>query len=191
MTKNKQHNENSKDPEFFKGDNKRSIYKVPSNYFESLQDAVEEKIIEEDLNALPISKHNIYNTPDEYFSSIKGTNESETAKIISINKWYNTHFAKIAASVTVILAIASLSFIYINSISNNNELTSENKDYDFEITEYETGLFDETEDVLMASLTFEENISFDNTILMIENNLSNAVEIDEYLDSEIELSIEF
>jgi len=190
MIKNKEHNDNLNKPIFFEGDNKRNIYKVPNNYFESLQDAIEEKLIEEDLSTLTISKRNIYEIPDEYLSSIKGPNESETAKIIYINKWYNTNLAKIAASVTVILSIGYLSFLLINSLSNKNGLISNTKDYDFEITEYETGLFNEAENELMASLTFEEDISFENTILINENDLT-IDELEEYLDSDIDLYIEF
>ena len=60
----------------------------------------------------------------------------------------------------------------------------------FEISEYETGLFNETEDELMASLTFEEEIIYDNMLLTHENELT-IDELEEYLDSDIDLSIEF
>ena len=61
---------------------------------------------------------------------------------------------------------------------------------DFEISEYETGLFNETEDELMASLIFEEDISFDNSDLINESDLT-IDELEEYLESDIDLSIEF
>ena len=65
MTKNKEHNEKLNDPISFEGDNKRNIYDVPKNYFESLQESIEEKIIEADLSDLSISKRNIYETPNQ------------------------------------------------------------------------------------------------------------------------------
>ena len=66
--------------------------------------------------------------------------------------------------------------------------------YNFSISEYETGLFDETEDELIVSLDFnnssnEEELVFD--YFTSENPELTLDEIDEYLDSDFELNIEF
>jgi len=191
MTKNKEHNKNLNGPISFEGDNKRNIYDVPKNYFESLQNSIEEKIISADLSDLSISKRNIYKTPNKYFSSFKNLDQkTEPTKIISIKYLNSNRLLKIAASVILIIGIGYLSFLFLdNSQTNNNQISNIN-DFDFEISEYETGLFNETEDELMASLTFEEEIIYDNMLLTHENELT-IDELEEYLDSDIDLSIEF
>jgi len=191
MTKNKEHNKNLNGPISFEGDNKRNIYDVPKNYFESLQNSIEEKIISADLSDLSISKRNIYKTPNQYFSSFKNIDQkTEPTKIISIKYLNSNRLLKIAASVILIIGIGYLSFLFLdNSQTNNNQISNTN-DFDFEISEYETGLFNETEDELMASLTFEEEIIYDNMLLTHENELT-IDELEEYLDSDIDLSIEF
>lgn len=191
MTKNKEHNKNLNGPISFEGDNKRNIYDVPKNYFESLQNSIEEKIISADLSDLSISKRNIYKTPNKYFSSFKNLDQkTEPTKIISIKYLNSNRLLKIAASVILIIGIGYLSFLFLdNSKTNNNQISNTN-DFDFEISEYETGLFNETEDELMASLTFEEEIIYDNMLLTHENELT-IDELEEYLDSDIDLSIEF
>lgn len=191
MTKNKEHNENLNDPISFEGDNKRNIYDVPKNYFESLQDSIEEKIISSDLSDLSISKRNIYKTPNQYFSSFKTLDQkTEPTRIISIKHLNSNRLLKIAASVILIIGIGYLSFLFLdNSQTNNNQISNTN-DFDFEISEYETGLFNETEDELMASLTFEEEIIYGNMLLTNENELT-IDELEEYLETDIDLSIEF
>ena len=84
MTKNKEHNDHLNDPILFEGDNKRNLYKIPKNYFETLHDNIEEKIIEQDLSEFATTKRNIYETPDKYLSSIKGPDQSGSYSIIDI-----------------------------------------------------------------------------------------------------------
>jgi len=191
MTKNKEHNKNLNNPISFEGVNKRNIYDVPKNYFEFLQESIEEKIIEADLSDLSISKRNIYETPNQYISSFKTLDQkTEPTRIISFKNFNSNRFLKIAATVTLIIGLGYLSFLFLdNSKTNNNQISNTN-DFDFEISEYETGLFNETEDELMASLIFEEDISFDNSDLINESDLT-IDELEEYLESDIDLSIEF
>ena len=189
MTKNNEHINEWNEEFSIEDNNKRNIYKVPNNYFESLQESIEQKIIEIDLNDLKFSKRNIYEIPDQYFSTMENpVHKPDSDKIIILNRWNNYNVFKIAASVSLIIGIAYLSFLFINNSTNNIDLMSNN--YDFKISEYETGLFNESEDELIASLNFEEEIISNNTNLINENDLT-IDELDEYLNSDIELSIEF
>jgi len=191
MTKNKEHNEQFNDNISFTGDKRRNIYQVPKNYFETLQHSIEEKIIETDLKELNISKRNIHKIPDQYFSSFeKNEYRINEPKIISLKNWNTPKILKIAASFTVIISIGYLSFLFFNKSSVNDLQTAYSNEYDFSISEYETGLFNDSEDELMASLEFVDNISFDNNLFINDGELT-IDELDEYLDSEIELIIEF
>ena len=66
MTNNKGNNELENENTSF-GSDKRNIYQVPKNYFVKLQDSIEKKIIEADLDDLNLPDRNIYNVPDHYF----------------------------------------------------------------------------------------------------------------------------
>ncbi len=193
MTTNKEHNENLNDEISFLGDATRNIYTVPKGYFEKLQESIEEKIIEADLNDLNLSNRNIYNMPDHYFDSVEPLKDEgvlSDTKVISIKKWRKATLLKIAASIAIIFSIGYYSSLFFNIDSSKNVIISNSNEYDFTISEYETGLFDETEDELLASLEFEDKIYFDNSFINDDQDLT-VDELNDYLDSDFELNIEF
>ena len=117
--------------------------------------------------------------------------QAET-KVVSLKKWRKSILLKVAASVAIIFSIAYFGSLYLKSDPDNNIMLATSDDYNFTISEYETGLFDETEDELIASLIFEENentSSFET--IYISNKELTIDELDEYLDSDFELNIEF
>ncbi len=99
-----------------------------------------------------------------------------------------------AASIALILSLGYTGYYIVNSNQNNTAELTNNSYYNFSISEYETGLFDETEDELIVSLDFNNSISEKELLFdyfTLEDPELTLDEIDEYLDSDIELNIEF
>ena len=94
-------------------------------------------------------------------------------------------FLKYAASIVLIAGLASISVLLFQNNSSS---------YDFTISEYDTGLFDDQEDELIASLEFDDYNSSEELYidyLNVENTEFSFDDMDSYLDSDIEIKIEF
>ncbi len=199
MKQNKGHNDQENENTSF-GTNKQNIYKVPDNYFNELNVNLEAKIAEEEVLIQDLKKKNIYKTPDQYFEKLpeiidsKLNLVSKDPKIIAFKNFNVVTLLKMAASIALILSLGYTGYYIVNSNQNNTAELTNNSYYNFSISEYETGLFDETEDELIVSLDFNNSISEKELLFdyfTLEDPELTLDEIDEYLDSDIELNIEF
>ena len=109
---------------------------------------------------------------------MKVTDPQAETKVVSLNKWRISIIWKVAASVAIIFSIAYFGSLYLKSDPTNKIMLAASDDYNFTISEYETGLFDETEDELIASLIF---LSFLNPLRErpgIDNSSNVIIEFD-------------
>ncbi|MGJ8593438.1 MAG: hypothetical protein ACSHXF_12880 [Aquaticitalea sp.] len=148
---------------------KSSGFKIPDNYFESLEDAVFSRLSEDHLDSKVSSSG--FEVPDDYFETfdskvLNAIPKNESAKVISIFSWRNvSYISGIAAS--LVLAFN----IFFN---NSNQLSIDN----LETASIESYLMDE--DLSAYDIAPYLNLSEFESDNFVENTMT-ASDIEDYL----------
>jgi hypothetical protein len=149
---------------------KKSGFKVPENYFDSLENSVLDQI-----KSKEISKKTGFKTPQNYFSefTVKLPVEKEETKVIALNSW-----TKWVAAASII-AVSILGALYIDSISPKKSLQFSDLDNDMIEQYFEYNLDSQDELIDLENTSIKGNL---------DTNISklNDQDIIEYLNDKLD-----
>ncbi|WP_196892930.1 hypothetical protein [Aureivirga marina] len=163
-------------------------FSTPDAYFESFEDDLMSKILEEEIKEKSSTKTGM-KVPDLYFDSLEEKifenlpKEEKKSKIRFLNTSNFYRFASVAAAAILIIWIMttkkeqnSLNFDSISNNELNNWVTNETGD----LGTYElAALYEDNEDLLGQDILFTNTISDEDLELYL-----NDIEIEDLLDSE-------
>lgn len=149
---------------------KNSGFKVPEDYFSSLENSLVNKI-----KSKSFTEKSGFKTPDDYFTNfdIKTPSKEKSAKVIQLRDWSKW---VVAAS---IVAFAVIGALYIDKISPNQNIQFSDLDNDM-IERYLDNHLETPEEFIDYDNTSVENLVNENIIKLDDQ------EIIEYLNNKFE-----